>query len=84
MEILAYNQFKESGDLAEIFSWSWSGKFVVMERLAPLAERDLDSYSFPNYLTDKRPENYGKGASGKIKALDYALLAIGPTQNSLL
>lgn len=84
MEILVYNQFKESGDLAEIFSWSWSGKFVIMERLAPLAKGDLDSYEFPNYLTDRKPENYGRDASGNIKALDYASLAIGATQNSFL
>lgn len=83
MEILVYEQFKDRDELAEIFSWSWSGKFVVMERLAPLSPGDLCSYTFPSYLTDRKPENYGKDASGKIKALDYAMLVIDMPQDCL-
>ncbi|WLH27430.1 hypothetical protein [Pseudomonas canadensis] len=81
MEILVYEQFKDRNELAEIFSWSWSGRFVVMERLIPLSEGDLCSYTFPYYLTDRKPENYGKDSSGKIKALDYAALAIDTPQD---
>lgn len=81
MEILAYSQFKETGELAEISSWSWSGKFIVMERLTPVAPEDIKSFKFPSYLTDKKPENYGKDSSGNIKALDYALLSIDTFQN---
>jgi len=84
MEILVHSQFKETGDLAEIFSWSWSGKFVVMERLTPLVDGDLDAYKFPDYLTDRKRANYGRDASGKIKALDYALIAIDRPQSSFL
>jgi len=84
MEILVYNQFNEGDDLAEIFSWSWSGKFLVMERLTRLSPGDLNSYNFPSYLTDRKPENYGKDASGKIKALDYAALAIAAPRNDFL
>lgn len=76
MEILVYNQFKETGHLAELFSWSWSGKFLVMERLMPLDEGDFSPHCCPKYLSDRKPENYGKDASGKIKALDYAALSI--------
>ena len=81
MEILVYEQFKDRDELAAIFSWSWSGRFVVMERLSPLSPGDLCSYTFPYYLTDRKPENYGKDASGKIKALDYAALAIDTPQD---
>lgn len=76
-----YEQFKDRGELAAIISWSWSGKFIVMERLIPLSPGDLCSYIFPYYLTDRKPENYGKDASGKIKALDYAALAIDAPQD---
>lgn len=75
-EILVYNQFKERDELAEILSWSWSGKFIVMERLAPLEPGEISSHRFPSYLTDRKPANFGKDSSGKIKALDYAALAI--------
>jgi len=55
-----------------------------MERLKPLENGDLDAYSFPYYLTDRKPENYGKDDSGKIKALDYAALAIAAPRNDFL
>ena len=84
MEILVYSQFKDTGDLAELFSWSWSGKFLIMERLAPLDPGDLSSHRIPSYLTDRKPENYGKDASGKIKALDYAALAIANPSSDFL
>jgi hypothetical protein len=84
MEILVYDQFKDGDELAKIFSWSWSGRFVVMERLMPLQMGDIDSYQFPWFLTDRKPENYGKDASGKIKALDYAALVIDTPQNDFL
>jgi hypothetical protein len=67
MEILVYSQFKDTGELAKLFSWSWSGKFLIMERLAPLDPGDLSSHRIPSYLTDRKPENYGKDASGKSR-----------------
>lgn len=81
MEILVYEQFSERDELAEIFSWSWSGKFLVMERLSPLLPGEISSHNFPLYLTDRKTENYGKDASGKIKALDYAALVIDAPHN---
>ena len=84
MEILVYDQFKDRDELAEIFSWSWSGRFVVMERLAPLSPDDLPMRKFPYYLTDLKPANYGKDALGKIKALDYAVLAIDAPRDDFM
>lgn len=75
-EILIHHYQKDSGDLAEIFSWSWSGKFVVMERLAPLSRDEMVGYKYPEYLTDRKTENYGRDSSGRIKALDYASLKL--------
>jgi hypothetical protein len=74
-EIVIHYYKKDTGDLAEIFSWSASGKFVVMERLAPIeSEDDMKGYVYPDYLTDRKRENYGRDSDGKIKALDYASL----------
>jgi hypothetical protein len=84
MEILVYNQFKDGDELAKIFSWSWSGRFVVMERLVPLSRDEFTSHSFPRYLTDRKLENYGKDALGKIKSLDYAALVIDVPWSDLL
>lgn len=73
-EIITHQHRKEAGDLAEIFSWSWSGKFIVMERLSPLGPGDFEQYSPPEYLTDRKPENFGRDSGGRIKVLDYASL----------
>ncbi len=75
-EILVYMHYKDYGQLAEIFSWSWSGKFIVMERLAPLTIDEIRRIVFPCYLTDRKPENYGKDPHDNIKALDYAALKV--------
>jgi hypothetical protein len=84
MDILVYNQFKDGDELAKIFSWSWSGRFVVMERLVPLSRDEFTSHSLPTYLTDRKLENYGKDALEKIKSLDYAALTIDVPWNDLL
>ncbi len=64
--------------LAEIHSWSWSGKFLVMERLSPITRPDLNGLQFPAFLNDRKSENFGRSASGTIKALDYAMLDLVP------
>lgn len=73
-EIVAYQHNREDGKLAEILSWSWTGKYIVMERLTPLQAGEMSEYSFPAYLTDRKPKNLGRNKDGIIKALDYALL----------
>lgn len=64
-EVILHHYKGSSGELAKIHAWSWSGKFIVMERLSPLNNGDLDDYRFPNYLTDRKPENYGRDGNGK-------------------
>lgn len=82
-EIILHNHKKDSGDLAEIFSWSSSGKFIVMQKLSQVTPEEMLGYSYPIYLTDRKPENYGKDASGKIKALDYATIVFPASTSSM-
>ena len=73
-EIVAYHHNKNDGKLAAILSWSWSGKFIVMERLNPLKAGEVSEYEYPEYLTDRKPSNLGRNKDGVIQALDYACL----------
>jgi hypothetical protein len=73
-EITAYSHSKNSAYLAKVISWSWSGKYLVMEKLSPVTLNDLNGQQFPNYITDKKPGNFGKDAQGNIKVLDYGML----------
>lgn len=64
---------------AVVHSVSWSGKFLVMERLTSgvtAAELNAARSSFPPFVNDRKPENYGKDANGNIKMLDYAMLCL--------
>lgn len=81
-EIVAYHYNKDDGKLAEIFSWSLSGKFIVMERLTPLEPGEASTYKFPEYLTDRKPSNLGKDRNNEIKALDYASLKFPESYDS--
>jgi len=73
-EIIVYTYSDNKEYLANIFSWSRSGKFLIMERLQPVTFNELKGHNFPVYLNDKKPENYGRDNSGNIKVLDYGLL----------
>lgn len=76
-EIVIHSQKKETGKLAEITSWSLSGRFIVMEKLTPLKQGDdLGNFVYPDYLTDRKLENCGYNSDGEIKVLDYASLAL--------
>lgn len=73
-EIVAYQHNKGDGKLAEVLSWSWSGKYVVMTRLGPLQAGEASEYKWPEYLTDRKPSNLGRNKDGTIQAFDYGLL----------
>ncbi len=75
-EIIAYSQHGETGDLADIFSWSWSGKFLIMEKLTPVTKVEFDSYDYPDYLTDRKQTNLGSDTEGNVKALDFGALKL--------
>nr|WP_278991061.1 hypothetical protein [Plesiomonas shigelloides] len=72
-EIIIYNNAFDQSYFAEIFSWSLSGKFLVMERLSPVTPAQLSGHMTPMSITDKKAENFGIDKSGNIKLLDYAL-----------
>jgi hypothetical protein len=62
---------------ATVLSISWSGRFLVMEHLTgavTAAELIAVRSNFPLFVNDRKPENYGKDANGKIKMLDYGML----------
>jgi hypothetical protein len=73
-EIVLYQMKSHLNELAEISSWSRSGKFLVMEKLSDVNAADLSSYTYPDYLTDRQESNYGKSSSGEIKARDYGTI----------
>ncbi len=71
---------------ASVHSISWSGRFLVMERLitgvVTAAELSAMRSSFPPFVNDRKPENYGKDVNGKIKMLDYGMLDLDTTSPS--
>lgn len=73
-EITTYINSQNSHHLAKVISWSWSGKFLVMEKLTPVTLSELQGVHFPCYIDDKKPENFGKDSQGNIKVLDYGML----------
>jgi hypothetical protein len=77
-EIVIYRVSLDKSYFGEIISHSLSGKFLVMERLTPVTLADLSGLSFPAYLNDRKPSNFGRSSSGAIKALDYAMIDLSP------
>lgn len=77
-EIVMYKSASEKKYFAQVISWSWSGKFLVMERLTPVTRDELTGHAFPNWLNDKKSENFGRATSGEIKVLDYGLVDLVP------
>lgn len=74
IEIVTYTKIKNNSYFAEIFSWSQSGKYLVMERLTPLSSHtDLKGSSLPKFVGDiSKAKNFGISQAGLIKCLDYA------------
>lgn len=64
---------------AAVHSVSWSGRFLVMERLLSVvtaSELSAARANLPPFVNDRKPENYGKDVNGKIKMLDYGMLEL--------
>jgi len=65
---------------AEIFSFSRSGRFLVMEQLDPLSFGEgHNSQRYPRFLSDKvKPQNFGRSRIDPqhIKALDYGCVLL--------
>ncbi|KQX38193.1 hypothetical protein ASD04_11270 [Devosia sp. Root436] len=60
---------------ARCFSISQNGRYLMMERLLPLEPTDrVPMTKFPQWLTDKKPNAFGRTAEGQIKVLDYGLI----------
>jgi hypothetical protein len=76
VEIVTYLKVRNKIYFAEIFSWSQSGKYLVMERLTPLSSRaELNGWKLPEFVNDYlKTENFGKTATGTIKCLDYGMI----------
>src|SRR5579863_6189664 len=52
---------------------SWSGKYLMMERLNDLNQSDLANVpQVPDWLTDRKRSAFGKDTEGSIKIRDYA------------
>jgi hypothetical protein len=87
IEAMVYHHAgKYKDDLAEIHSFSLSGKYLVMERLRTgVKADDLNAVrpSFPPFFNDRKPSNYGWDANGKLKMLDYALFTLDTGTRSL-
>lgn len=76
--------YESAGDhrrfFARVHSISWSGKFLVMERLEKVTWEEVSPVlpTFPRIANDRKPSNFGKDLAGNIKMLDYALVELGP------
>lgn len=82
--VIYANAGRHQSSFAVVHSVSWSGKFLVMQRLegeVKAAELIPALSSFPPFVNDRKPENFGKDANGNIKMLDYGMLDLdtGPS-----
>jgi hypothetical protein len=73
IEIAIYSWVSDNSSLAEIYSFSASGKYLVMEKLeTPAAQEATNSFVWPPFVTDRKPDNIGVDKNGNCKILDYA------------
>ena len=77
-EVVVYHAATDKSFFAEVHSWSLTGKFLVMERLDPVALKDMVGHQTPRFVNDRKPSNFGRDKSGKIKLLDFANLDLEP------
>jgi hypothetical protein len=80
--VIYSNAGRHQSSFAAVYSISWSGKFLVMERMTvdvTAAELSAARSTFPLFVNDRKPENYGKDSNGRIKMLDYGMLDLDAT-----
>jgi hypothetical protein len=73
-EIAAFLHFcKDRPKLGEIFSWSASGHYLIMQELDMESHPD-DSFVFPSWVSDRKTDNAGMAPDRTFKLCDYALM----------
>lgn len=73
-EIVAFHAFdNDQAKLGRVFSWSVSGKFLVMEKLN-MQSHPGETFNFPTWVNDRKYSNVGKAEDGTYKICDYALV----------
>ena len=75
-EIIMWSYASDKEYFAQVFSWSLSGKFLVMERLSESKVSTKEILQFKYFMNDLKVENFGRDESGSIKSLDYAIFEI--------
>jgi hypothetical protein len=70
-EYIIYQMSEYKKVLGEIFSISYSGKYLIMEYLPDTDPQDRNSIDIPSWWTDRKPENFGISKDG-VKLRDYA------------
>ena len=80
-ELVIFHGLIEKSLFGEIFSWSESGKYLVMERLDDINVKELSGFSVPFWWDDKKPSNLGRSSTGEIKIRDYGLLKFDPDRS---
>jgi hypothetical protein len=62
----------------ECLAVSDSGRYLMMERLDDIEEADYpNTPSVPVWMSDLKPENFGRTKTGLIKIRDYGMAKIG-------
>lgn len=77
-EIVVYTYSQNKSYFGEIYSWSLSGRFLVMEKLEDVTANDLALHEIPAFVNDKKVSAFGRSADGSIKLRDYGMLTIEP------
>lgn len=67
-----------ASQFARCINISETGRYLKMERLNILEVCDKLP-KMPEWVTDPKPENFGRTTQGETKMLDYALVQMGPT-----
>ena len=75
-EIVAYGACEPKLQLAAVESWSFFGRFLVMEKLTHVSAQDLVNYTYPSILNDRKPNAIGRASDGSLKVMDYGMLRL--------